>query len=155
MRQFTFAAHLDGRRRMMALLTPLEEKGVLVRRSRELLENEVDRFNCYRNAMAPLSLARPLIQSWAKRFYFRRTGVALAVSPIYRGSNRGERLLKGIEQAAKKNTRASYTFLVNHSSSSLFIERGFSEQPTLAKLTNTKNKHCTLSTYSKIFSKAL
>jgi amino-acid N-acetyltransferase len=142
-------AHIDDVGGMMALLTPLEEKGVLVRRSRELLENEVDRFIVIERDGAIVACAAlyPFEQEYAGEL------ACLAVSPDYRGSNRGERLLKGIEQAAK-HQKLNTLFLLTTRTAHWFIERGFSET-TLASLPTQKQALYNYQRNSKIFSKAL
>jgi amino-acid N-acetyltransferase len=142
-------AHIDDVGGMMALLTPLEEKGVLVRRSRELLENEVDRFIVIERDSAIVACAAlyPFEQENAGEL------ACLAVSPDYRGSNRGERLLKGIEQAAKAQN-LSTLFLLTTRTAHWFIERGFSET-TLASLPTKKQALYNYQRNSKIFSKML
>lgn len=142
-------AHIDDVGGMMALLTPLEEKGVLVRRSRELLENEVDRFIVIERDGAIVACAAlyPFEQEHSGEL------ACLAVSPDYRGSNRGERLLKGIEQAAKV-LNLSTLFLLTTRTAHWFIERGFSET-TLDSLPSKKQALYNYQRNSKIFSKAL
>jgi amino-acid N-acetyltransferase len=142
-------AHIDDVGGMMALLTPLEEKGVLVRRSRELLENEVDRFIVIERDGAIVACAAlyPFEQEHSAEL------ACLAVSPDYRGSNRGERLLKGIEQTAKV-LNLSTLFLLTTRTAHWFIERGFSET-TLDSLPSKKQALYNYQRNSKIFSKAL
>ena len=142
-------ANIDDVGGMMALLTPLEEKGVLVRRSRELLENEVDRFIVIERDGAIVACAA------IYPFEQERSGelACLAVSPDYRGSNRGERLLKGIEQAAKA-LNLSTLFLLTTRTAHWFIERGFSET-TLNSLPSKKQELYNYQRNSKIFSKTL
>ncbi|WP_191601265.1 amino-acid N-acetyltransferase [Marinomonas algicola] len=113
-------ASIDDVGGMMALLAPLEEKGVLVRRSRELLENEIERFILVERDGAIVACAA------LYPFEEEQSGelACLAVSPAYRGSNRGERLLKGIEQAARKQG-LSTLFLLTTRTAHWFIERGF------------------------------
>ncbi|WP_394182519.1 amino-acid N-acetyltransferase [Marinomonas posidonica] len=142
-------AHIDDVGGMMALLAPLEEKGALVRRSRELLENEIDRFIVIERDGAIVACAAlyPFEQEQAGEL------ACLAVSPNYRGSNRGERLLKGIEQAARQQ-RLSTLFLLTTRTAHWFIERGFSET-TLASLPMQKQALYNYQRNSKIFSKQL
>lgn len=142
-------AHINDVGGMMALLTPLEEKGVLVRRSRELLENEVDRFIVIERDGAIVACAAlyPSEQEHSGEL------ACLAVSPDYRGSNRGERLLKGIEQAAKA-LNLSTLFLLTTRTAHWFIERGFSET-TLNALPSKKQALYNYQRNSKIFSKTL
>ncbi|WP_133011833.1 amino-acid N-acetyltransferase [Marinomonas flavescens] len=142
-------AHIDDVGGMMALLAPLEEKGVLVRRSRELLENEVDRFIVIERDGAIVACAAiyPFEQEHSGEL------ACLAVSPDYRGSNRGDRLLKGIEQAAK-NLHLETVFLLTTRTAHWFIERGFSET-SLSSLPAKKQALYNYQRNSKIFSKQL
>jgi amino-acid N-acetyltransferase len=142
-------AHINDVGGMMALLAPLEEKGVLVRRSRELLENEIDRFIVIERDGAIVACAAiyPFEQENAGEL------ACLAVSPDYRGSNRGERLLKGIEQAAKR-LNLSTVFLLTTRTAHWFIERGFIET-SLASLPAKKQALYNYQRNSKIFSKQL
>jgi len=134
-------ANIDDVGGMMALLTPLEEKGVL--------ENEVDRFIVIERDGAIVACAA------IYPFEQERSGelACLAVSPDYRGSNRGERLLKGIEQAAKA-LNLSTLFLLTTRTAHWFIERGFSET-TLNSLPSKKQELYNYQRNSKIFSKTL
>lgn len=142
-------AHIDDVGGMMALLAPLEEKGALVRRSRELLENEIDRFIVIERDGAIVACAAlyPFEQEQAGEL------ACLAVSPNYRGSNRGERLLKGIEQAARRQ-KLSTLFLLTTRTAHWFIERGFSET-TIASLPMQKQALYNYQRNSKIFSKQI
>ena len=142
-------AHIDDVGGMMALLAPLEEKGVLVRRSRELLENEIDRFIVIERDGAIVACAAiyPFEQENAGEL------ACLAVSPDYRGSNRGERLLKGIEQVARK-LNLTTVFLLTTRTAHWFIERGFSET-SLASLPAKKQALYNYQRNSKIFSKII
>jgi len=116
------SANIDDVGGMMALLAPLEDKGVLVRRSRELLENEIERFLIIERDGA--------IVACAALYPFEEEQTAelacLAVNPAYRGSNRGERLLKGIEKEARSQGLTSL-FLLTTRTAHWFMERGFVE----------------------------
>ena len=142
-------ADIDDVGGMMALLAPLEEKGVLVRRSRELLENEVDRFLVVERDGA--------IVACAALYPFEQEAIGelacLAVSPSYRGANRGERLLKGIEKEAAKQGLQSL-FLLTTRTAHWFIERGFVEG-SLSHLPAQKQELYNYQRNSKIFIKAL
>ncbi|MCV2403918.1 amino-acid N-acetyltransferase [Marinomonas sp. C2222] len=132
---------------MMALLEPLEEKGVLVRRSRELLENEIEKFIVIERDGAIVACAAlyPFEQENAGEL------ACLAVEPEYRGSNKGDRLLKGIEKAAK-NLGLTQLFLLTTRTAHWFIERGFSET-SLENLPAQKQALYNYQRNSKIFSK--
>ncbi|WP_425452722.1 amino-acid N-acetyltransferase [Marinomonas piezotolerans] len=142
-------ASIDDVGGMMQLLAPLEEKGILVRRSRELLENEVERFQVIERDGAIVACAA------LYPFEQERSGelACVAVSPEYRGSNRGERLLKGLEREAK-NLGLDTLFLLTTRTAHWFIERGFRET-TLASLPAKKQALYNYQRNSKIFSKRL
>lgn len=134
---------------MMQLLTPLEEKGILVRRSRELLENEIERFIVIDRDGAIVACAAlyPFEQERAGEL------ACVAVSPEYQGSNRGERLLKGIEAEAKK-LELDTIFLLTTRTAHWFIERGFKET-SLNSLPAQKQALYNYQRNSKIFAKKL
>ncbi|MGR0280109.1 amino-acid N-acetyltransferase [Marinomonas dokdonensis] len=142
-------ANIDDVGGMMALLAPLEEKGALVRRSRELLENEIDRFIVIERDGAIVACAA------LYPFESENAGelACLAVSPNYRGENRGERLLKGIEQAAKE-LKLTQVFLLTTRTAHWFIEHGFSET-SLEQLPAQKKALYNYQRNSKIFAKSL
>lgn len=134
---------------MMQLLAPLEEKGILVRRSRELLENEIDRFQVIERDGAIVACAAlyPFEQEHAGEL------ACLAVSPNYRGSNRGERLLTGIEREAKR-MGLDTLFLLTTRTAHWFMERGF-KPSTLDSLPTKKQALYNYQRNSKIFLKRL
>ena len=134
---------------MMQLLEPLEEKGILVRRSRELLENEIEQFIIIERDGAIVACAAlyPFEQERAGEL------ACVAVSPEYRGSNRGERLLKGIEAEARQKGLDNI-FLLTTRTAHWFIERGFKET-TLASLPAKKQALYNYQRNSKIFLKKL
>ncbi|GAB3489265.1 amino-acid N-acetyltransferase [Marinomonas epiphytica] len=143
------SANIDDVGGMMALLAPLEEKGVLVRRSRDLLENEINRFIVIERDGA--------IVACAALYPFEHDNMGelacLAVSPNYQGENRGERLLKGIEQSAKQQGMQSI-FLLTTRTAHWFIERGFRET-SLDALPSQKKELYNYQRNSKIFSKSI
>jgi amino-acid N-acetyltransferase len=134
---------------MMQLLAPLEDKGILVRRSRELLENEIDRFQVIERDGAIVACAAlyPFEQEHAGEL------ACLAVSPNYRGSNRGERLLTGIEREAKR-MGLDTLFLLTTRTAHWFMERGF-KPSTLDSLPTKKQALYNYQRNSKIFLKRL
>ena len=81
---------------ILKLLSPLEEKGVLVRRSRELLETEIAQFSV-------VELDGTII-GCAALYGYAKEGVAelacVAVHPDYRTAGRGDLLLQHMEQRA-------------------------------------------------------
>ncbi|NJR72021.1 MAG: GNAT family N-acetyltransferase [Gammaproteobacteria bacterium] len=88
------AADVDG---IMALIDPLAERGVLVARSRESIEQELDRF-------IVLAHDEEVIGCAAMNPYASEKLVelaSLAVNPFYRDGGRGERILAHVENGRK------------------------------------------------------
>ena len=105
---------------ILRLIAPLEETGILVKRSRELLESEIDRF---------LVIERDgLLISCAALYPFEGKGelACLVTHPDYRNSDRGDRLLERIEKQARM-TGLSDLFVLTTQSAHWFLERGFTE----------------------------
>jgi amino-acid N-acetyltransferase len=107
---------------IMELISPLEEKGVLVKRSREQLELDTNNFTVIeRDGM---------IIACAALFTFAETEAAelacLAVHPDYQAHGRGDDLMQHIEwQARKKHMKKLFTLTTQ--TMHWFIERGFVE----------------------------
>ncbi len=113
-------ADVDDVLGILRLIEPLEREGVLVKRSRELLEAEIDQF---------VVIERDgLLIGCAALFDFNQVGeVACVVThPDYRKSDRGDRLLDAIESRAKK-LAIKRLFVLTTQSIHWFIERGFKE----------------------------
>lgn len=107
---------------IVALLRPLEDDGVLVRRSRELLEVEIGRFSVMQCDGRVIGCAA------LYPFPDARAGelAALAVHPDYRGSGRGERLLDYMEAQAR-DLGLDELFVLTTRTAHWFVERGFAE----------------------------
>jgi len=105
---------------ILALITPLETEGVLVRRSRERLENEIDYFVVAERDGAIIGCAA------LYPFPDERAGelACLAVHPDYRRQRRGELLLNYLEQHARQLQLQRLFVLTTHASH-WFQERGF------------------------------
>jgi amino-acid N-acetyltransferase len=116
----TRTARIDDVGGLLELLEPLEEKGVLVRRSRELLETEIDHFTLMeRDGMVIASAALyPYPQEAMAEL------ACVAVHPDYRGGNRGDRLLVQMESLAQAR-EIKRLFILTTQSAHWFRERGF------------------------------
>ncbi len=107
---------------IMQLISPLEQQGVLVKRSREQLELDISNFTVIeRDGM---------IIACAAMFSFAETQAAelacLAVHKDYQTQGRGDDLMQHIEwQARKKHIKKLFTLTTQ--TMHWFIERGFSE----------------------------
>lgn len=105
---------------IFALIAPLEDQGVLVRRSRELLENEIDKFVVIERDGHLVGCAA--LYAWPSD----RAGelACLAVEPTYREHGRGEQLLGYIEKRARE-ARLRALFVLTTQTEHWFLERGF------------------------------
>jgi amino-acid N-acetyltransferase len=105
---------------ILALIEPLEEQGILVRRSREMLENDIDRFTVIeRDGM---------VVACAALYAYPNDAIAelacLVVHPDYRTSGRGDQLLHYLErQCHAQGLRR--LFVLTTQTSHWFRERGF------------------------------
>lgn len=105
---------------LLALLRPLEEAGILVRRSRELLESEIERFTV-------IDLDGSIIACAALYPYPEQKQGELAcvvVDPNYRQGQRGDRLLERIQKQARAQGIEQLFVLTTHTAH-WFLERGF------------------------------
>ena len=105
---------------ILKLIAPLEESGGLVKRSRELLESEIQQF---------VVIERDgLLISCAALYIYDTSGelACLVTHPDYRDSDRGDRLLDAIEKTARNNQLVDL-FVLTTQSAHWFTERGFSE----------------------------
>ncbi|CAL4326512.1 amino-acid N-acetyltransferase [Buchnera aphidicola] len=105
---------------ILELIRPLEKKGILVRRSREQLEIEVDKFTIIERDN--LTIACAALYPFLKEKIGEMACVA--VHPDYRNSSRGDVLLKRIKiHAQEMNLRK--IFVLTTKSIHWFQERGF------------------------------
>ncbi len=113
-------ATIDDVGGVLTLIEPLERDGVLVRRSREKLEADVDHF---------LVLERDgAVIACAATYPFAEDGVVelacLAVDDAYRDGSRGDRLLDAVEREAAA-AGADRVFVLTTHATHWFKERGF------------------------------
>jgi amino-acid N-acetyltransferase len=114
------SATIDDVGGIIAIIEPLETAGVLVRRSRERLESEIERFVIaeYDNQVI----------GCAALYAFPAEGVgelaALAVDPDFRREGYGEALMHEIEARARK-LKLHALFVLTTRTSGWFLERGF------------------------------
>ena len=83
---------------LIELITPLEDEDILVRRSREKLEMEIEHFTVVERDGMIIACAAlyPYIQDKVAEL------ACLAVHPDYQGNNRGDQLLKYIERQSRQ-----------------------------------------------------
>ncbi len=116
----TRTATIDDIGGLLELLAPLEVEGILVRRSRELLETELERFTLMeRDGMA---IACAALYPYAKEQMAELACVV--VHPDYRDGGRGDRLLEQMETTARAQGIRQLFLLTTHTAH-WFRERGF------------------------------
>jgi amino-acid N-acetyltransferase len=112
-------ADVDG---IMALIDPLAERGILVARSRESVEKEIDRFIVLAHEEEVIGCAAINPYPGEKIAEL----ACLAVNPFYRDGGRGERILSHIEKRAKDRNFKTL-FVLSTQTTQWFVERGFAE----------------------------
>lgn len=115
-------ATIDDVGSILAIIEPLEEQSVLVRRPRERLEMEIERFVVVEHDGMIIGCAA------LYAFPAEKAGelAALAVHPDFRREGYGETLLHEIEQRARK-LKLARLFVLTTRTSGWFVERGFIE----------------------------
>jgi amino-acid N-acetyltransferase len=111
---------------ILRLIEPLEADGTLVKRNRDLLEMEIDRFFVLEHDR--------VIMGCAALYQFEGGTAELAclvVHPDHRRAGAGERLLHAIEARAKQR-KIKRLFVLTTRAAHWFIERGFSAAPVSA-----------------------
>jgi amino-acid N-acetyltransferase len=134
---------------ILALIEPLEEQGVLVRRSREMLENDIDRFTVIeRDGM---------VVACAALYEYPDDRIAelacLVVHPDYRTSGRGDQLLHYLERECVAH-ELDRLFVLTTQTSHWFRERGF-ESCDIDDLPETRRAHYDQGRRSKVLLKQL
>lgn len=142
-------ASIDDVGGLLAVIEPLEAEGTLVRRSRELLEMEIDRFYVleYDGIIVGCAALYPFPEERAAEL------ACVAIQREYRGSGRGEALLEYMQtQAVKKGFRQ--LFVLTTRTAHWFVERGFVEAGVDA-LPQAKQGLYNYKRRSKVFVKTL
>lgn len=140
-------ATIDDVGGILELIAPLEQEGVLVRRSRELLETEISKFNVMEKDGTIIACA-------ALYPYDDMAELACVIThPDYRKGGRAATLLQQMESLARKQN-ISQLFLLTTQTAHWFIEQGFA----LGNLSDLPMARQSLYNYqrnSKIFVKRL
>ena len=105
---------------ILALIEPLEQAGVLVKRNRELLEMEIRQFSVLEHD--------GVIAGCAVLHAYPQAGMAelgcLVVNPLHRGQDYGELLLKEAQKRARQ-LGLQQLFVLTTQTAHWFIEHGF------------------------------
>jgi amino-acid N-acetyltransferase len=140
-------ATIDDVGGIIELITPLENEGVLVRRSREILETEISKFHVMEKDGTIIACA-------ALYPYGEMAELScVATHPEYRNGGRAAILLQQVEALARKQ-KIKQLFLLTTQTAHWFIEQGFAQ----SKLEDLPVQRQLLYNYqrnSKIFIKSL
>ncbi|MDD3609631.1 MAG: amino-acid N-acetyltransferase [Halothiobacillaceae bacterium] len=145
----TRTAQMEDIGGIVALITPLEEEGVLVRRSREQLELEIDRFVVIERDGDVIGCAAlyPYPENAMGEL------ACLVIHPDYQRAGRAQRLLTHMEHLARRLGLARL-FVLTTQTAQWFQERGFA-LAELSKLPLPRQQLYNFSRNSKIFIKPL
>ncbi|TWE07722.1 N-acetylglutamate synthase [Pseudomonas sp. AG1028] len=134
---------------LIDLITPLEEQGILVRRSREVLEREIGHFSIVERDGMIIACAAlyPIADSTCGEL------ACLAVNPEYRHGGRGDELLERIEERARAKG-INTLFVLTTRTAHWFRERGF-EPSSVDRLPAARASLYNFQRNSKIFEKSL
>ncbi len=134
---------------ILELITPLEQAGILVHRSREWLEMEIEQFCVVERDAAVIACAA--LHPFAGEQIAELAG--LAVHPDYRGEQRGGRLLEFIEQKARQQGIERLFVLTTHTPH-WFQERGY-QAAEISELPVSRRAMYNYQRNSKVFIKSL
>lgn len=134
---------------ILELIQPLEEQGILVRRSRELLETEVDRFTVVERDGTIVGCAA------LYEYPSEKSGElsCFAVDPTYRRAGRGDEILAMVERLARGRGLENL-FVLTTQTEHWFRERGF-EPSSVQSLPGPKLASYNAQRNSKVFVKRL
>ena len=150
-REIIRQATIDDVGGVLELITPLETSGVLVKRSRELLETEISQFYV---------VVHPerMIIACAALYPFSNTDsgelACVVTHPDFLCQGLAARLLQTIERRAKEESRINKLFVLTTQAAHWFQEQGFKES-SMKDLPAQKATLYNLQRNSKILVKAL
>lgn len=113
-------AKIEDVRGLLSLIEPLEAEGMLVKRSRELIESEIGNFLVVEHDGVIVGCAALYPYPGDKSAEF----ACLAVADSYRDAGYGERLLKACEERARR-LRLRRVFALTTHAAHWFLEQGF------------------------------
>ncbi len=117
-------ATIDDVGGILQLIEPLEAEGTLAKRSRELLEIEIDRFIVLEHDQLIVGCAAlyPSVEEESGEL------ACLAVHPHFQNAGGGEMLLRAVEKRAR-GLKLNRLFVLTTVTSHWFIEHGFESAP--------------------------
>ncbi|MDQ7089924.1 MAG: amino-acid N-acetyltransferase [Methylococcales bacterium] len=143
------AASIEDICGILDLIRPLENAEIIIKRSREQLELEIGNFHIITRDQKIIACAAlyntddPQVAEFA----------CFSVHPHYRGSNRGDKLLKHVTQLAKTQGKTQLLVLTTHTID-WFRERGFTKG-TIEELSPNKKSLYNYQRNSQILFKSL
>lgn len=113
-------ARIDDVGGILNLIEPLEDNGILVKRSRERLEQEIEHFTVIEidGTIVTCAALYPFVQDNAAEL------ACVATHPEYRGNSRAAKLLAHIEKQANK-LKMTQLFVLTTQTEHWFLEQGF------------------------------
>jgi len=134
---------------LIELIKPLEEQDILVKRSREKLEMEIEYFTVVERDGMIIACAAlyPYLQDKVAEL------ACLAVHPEYQGDNRGDQLLKYIERQTKQ-LGIQQLFVLTTRTAHWFRERGYNPDD-IKKLPVKRKSLYNYQRQSKMFAKTI
>lgn len=134
---------------LIELISPLEDQGILVRRSREVLEREIEQFTIVEREGLIIACAAlyPIADSDFAEL------ACLAVNPAYRHGGRGDELLARIESRARA-VGVKNLFVLTTRTAHWFRERGFVPS-SVERLPAARASLYNFQRQSKVFEKAI
>lgn len=142
------AATIDDVGGILKLIAPLEAAGILVHRSRELLESEIQYFKV-------IELENTIIGCAALYTLDDTSGeiACIAIHKDYRDGGRGDHLLRALEKEARKQG-LTRVYVLSTQTAHWFLERGF-EPVSISDLPIKKQEMYNYHRNSKAFRKTL
>jgi len=116
-------ASIDDIGGILELIRPLEQSGVLIKRSREQLELEIDTFHVIEKDGMIIACIACIPDPQASIAEV----ACLAVHPDYRNAGFGNQLLTAVELEARRRG-LQHLYILTTRTSHWFLEKGFSEQ---------------------------
>ncbi|WP_246540113.1 amino-acid N-acetyltransferase [sulfur-oxidizing endosymbiont of Gigantopelta aegis] len=142
-------ATIDDVNGIIELIQPLEESGMLVKRSRERLETEINNFYVIERENSIIGCVALYIADNA----MQAEVACMAIAPEYQSQGRGEKLFSHIcKQSAKMGLKA--LFILTTQATHWFMEHGFVKK-TLADLPSEKQALYNYQRNSAVYIKSL
>ena len=138
---------------LINLLRPLEEDGILVYRSRERLESEIEQFAVIERDGMILACAALYPIPTTKNEIGSAEIACVAVDPAYRKSNRGSQILHFLEDKARQQGILQL-FVLTTRTAHWFLEQGF-QTATVDDLPNARQELYNYQRNSLVFKKLL